>query len=526
MSPLTGTWPLVRLVVRRDRVRLPVWMVAILGMVYGSTAAVQEMYGTRAELVRYDETMSSSPAVIVMSGPPTALRTLGGVTVFEINTTVLVAVALMATFLVVRHTRAEEEAGRTEMLRSAMVGRHAPTAAALVAVGGATVAVAAGIALIMLGMGLPVEGSLSYGASIAAYGLAFTATAACAAQLTGHARGALGVGGAFLGVGFTLRAAGDVGDLALSGLSPLSWVQAVRPFADERWWPIGLLLGFTAGMLALAMWLTTHRDVGSGLVPARTGPASASARLGTAAGLAARLQGGALLGWAVGMFLGGIAFGSLSREVSALSALNEDFAETLAGMGGGVVDAFRATMLLLMGLVAAGFAVSSVLRMRSEETAGRVEPLLATGLSRRRWMAGNLLVTVAGTLLVVSAGGLGMGIADAVVQRDAGQVPRLLLSSLVYVPAALTPAALGVLLLGWLPQVAQATWSLPAFSFVVGWLGTVLDLPAWVVEASPYTHVPLVPSQPPAWAPLLWLTAVFVVLITFGITKSSKRDIA
>lgn len=526
VSTYTGTWPLVRLMLRRDRVRLPVWLLAILGVVYSSAEAVQGMYGTPEKLDVYAQTMANSAAVIVMSGPPTALHTLGGVTVYEINTTALVAVALMAIFLVVRHTRTEEEAGRTELLRSTVVGRHAPTTAALIVVGGATVVVAAGISAIMLGLGLPTTGSLAYGASIAAFGLAFTAIGACAAQATAHARGAVGMAAAFLGIAYALRAVGDVGTPALSWLSPMGWVQAVRPFGDERWWPILLLLVFATGMFAVAAVLTAHRDVGSGLLAARAGPGAAAPRLGTATGLAVRLQRGSLVGWTVGMFLGGIAFGSLSNEVSAMADLNEDFATALAGMSGGLVDAFRATMLLILALVAAGFTVSSVQRIRSEETSGRVEPLLATGLSRTRWLAGSLSVTFVGTLLVIGAGGLGMGLADAVVQGEAGQAPRLLVASLAYAPAAFALAGLGVLLVGWAPRAVAVVWGLLAFCVVVGWLGTVLDFPQWVTEMSPYSHVPQVPAEPMAWAPLLALVVFTVASVTVGATKLAKRDIA
>jgi ABC-2 type transport system permease protein len=526
MSTLTGTWPLVRLMLRRDRVRLPVWVLAILGVVYSSAAAVQGLYDTPAALARYAATMGGSPAVVAMSGPATALDTLGGVTVYEINTTVLVAVALMAVFLVVRHTRGEEETGRTEMLRSTVVGRHAPALAALTVVGAGTVAVAAGIGAIMLGLGLPAEGSLAYAASVAAYGLFFTAVGACAAQVTAHARGALGIAGALVGAAFALRAAGDVGNPLLSWLSPMGWAQAVRPFGDERWWPLLLLVALTAGVLALGAELTTHRDVGSGLVPPRAGPDHAPPRLGTAVGLAARLQRGSLIGWSVGVFVAGVSFGSLTNSVEEFIELNEEVARVFAGTGPSLVDAFLGTMLLFLALASSGFTVSSVLRMRSEETAGRVEPLLATGLTRRRWAAGALATTLAGTVLVAVAGGLGIGLAHGLVSGDLSQVPRLMLAALAYVPATLVLGAVGVVLVGWLPRAAVAVWAGMAFCFVVGWLAEVLGFPRWVVEMSPYSHVALVPAQDLGWGALLTLCAVSVGLVTLGITKLVKRDIA
>jgi len=523
---LSGTWPLVRLMLRRDRVRLPVWLLAILGTVYGSAAAVQSLYGTPEKLALYDSTMTSSAPVVVMSGPPVALDTLGGVTVYEINITVMVAVALMAIFLVVRHTRGEEEAGRIELLASTVVGRHAPTTAALLVVGGATVVVAVGVTAILLGFGLPAYGSLAYGAAVAAFGLAFTGVGVCAAQVTAHARGALGLSSAFLGVAFALRAIGDVGSGTLSWFSPMGWVQAVRPFGEERLWPVLLLLGFTAAALTLAAVLRTHRDVGAGLVAARAGRTTAGPRLGTAVGLPARLQRGSLIGWTAGLFVGGLSFGSLSGEVSKLVELNEEFGAAISTLGGNPVDGFLGTMLMLLALVAGGFTASSVLRLHSEEAAGRVEPLLATGLSRRRWAAGGLAVTAGGTVLVLTAGGLGLGLAAAVVQGDPGEVVRMVLSALAYLPAVLTLAGVGMALTGWWPRVAVATWAGLGFCFVVGWLGTVLRFPDWLTQISPYTHVPLVPAMDVSWAPMAWLSVFTVASVTVGLANLGNRDIA
>ena len=63
-------------------------------------------------------------------------------------------------------------------------------------------------------------GSLLYGASIAAVGLVFTGVGLVAAQVTEHARGAVGIGLAVLGVAFLLRAIGDVAENGLSWAVP------------------------------------------------------------------------------------------------------------------------------------------------------------------------------------------------------------------------------------------------------------------------------------------------------------------
>lgn len=522
---LTGTGTLVGFILRRDRIRLPVWLVAILGLVYASAAAAQGIYSTAAERTAYAETVGDSPAAIVMSGPATAVDTMGGITVFEVSTTAILGVALMAIFLTVRHTRAEEEAGRTELLRAGVLGRDAPLAAALIVVFAASVLVGAGVAVSMLGLGLPTAGSLVYGASIGAVGIVFSAIAALAAQATEHARGAIGLALAVLGAAFVLRGAGDAGSGTLSWLSPIGWSQAVHAYGGDRWWPLLVSMASVAVVVALATALIQRRDVGAGLVAARPGPPAASAWVAGPFGLAARLQWGAVISWAAGTFVGGIAFGSVGREVRDLLDSQPGLADVLTAGGTDIVDAFFGTALLVLALIAAGFTVGSVLRLRSEETSGRAEPLLATGLSRRRWSVGSLAVTLIGTVLVVGMGGLGAGLAHGIASDDMSQLPRLLAASLAYAPAPLVLGGLAVALFGWTPRAGAAAWGVLGVCFVIGWLGGLLDLPGWLVDLSPFSHVPSAPVDQITAAPLLWLGAVAVGLGALGVVGLRDRDI-
>jgi ABC-2 type transport system permease protein len=526
MTVFTGTASLVRLVLRRDRIRLPVWILAIVGLVQASAQAVADAYSTQAQIDTYAATMGSSPAAVAMGGPPVGLRTLGGIVVYETSITALVATGLMAVFLVVRHTRAEEEQGRTELLRSAVVGRHAPTAAALMVVWSACVLVGLGVVLALVSVELPASDAIVFGASVAAAGLVFAAVAACAAQLMTHARGAVGLSSAVLGAAFVLRAAGDVGNGRLSWASPLGWSQATRPFADQRWWPLAISLTVSLLLVALALWLATRRDLGLGLVAPRPGPAHASASLRGPAGLALRLQRGSIVGWATGIFLGGFAFGSLSRELETMVESNPTFAEYFAAAGGtSLVDSFFAVALLLLALIGTGFAVSSVLRIRAEETSGRLEPILATGVSRTSLLAGNLLVTLVGTGVVVAAGGLGVGIAQALVSDEPGSVGRMLGYGLVHLPAVLVLAALAVVLVGWAPRAVALCWSALAVCFVVAWLGGLLPIPAWVEAASPFTHTPQAPAEAVSAGPLVALGMLAATGVAAGLAGFRRRDV-
>jgi ABC-2 type transport system permease protein len=526
VSAFVGTRALVRLILRRDRIRLPVWLVAIIGLVYASADAVQSTYNNPEKVAIYARTVGKSPTSIVMNGPPTAVDTIAGIVIFEINSAAVIATALMAIFLVVRHTRAEEQDGRTELIRATVVGLYAPAAAALLVISAASLVVGAGLALGLIALELPAGGAIVYGASITAIGVVFAAVAAVAAQVTEHARGALGIAGSVLAASYVLRAIGDVRDGTLSWVSPIGWSQATRPFADDRWWPLLLSLALTVALLTVAAALISHRDLGAALVAPRPGPPAASPRMTNAVGLPARLQRGALIGWAFGMLLWGIAFGSVGREVEELLTNIPELKDALNITGGvDLVDAFFGTAMLILALVAAGFTVASTLRLRSEETAGRAEPLLATALSRVRWALGSILVTVVGTVLVLGAGGFGAGLAHGIATGDIEQLPRLLLIALTYVPAALVLAGVVVALFGWTPRLSPAAWGALAVCLVFGWLGGVLDLPAWLSNISPFTHVPSAPMESMAAGPLVALTAVAMALTAVGVLGLRRRDL-
>jgi ABC-2 type transport system permease protein len=177
-TAFTGVGQLIRFMLRRDRIYLSVWIGAIVAVTYASAAAVRRTYDTPAEIASYGANVGTSPAAIAMGGPPVALDEIGGVLIYETGLTAMIAVALMAVFVVVRHTRREEDAGRVELLGSTVVSPHAVITAAIVVAGGASVLVGLGVTLAFLGEQQPIAESLLFGAAVAALGVVFTGVAA------------------------------------------------------------------------------------------------------------------------------------------------------------------------------------------------------------------------------------------------------------------------------------------------------------------------------------------------------------
>ena len=525
MNNLTGSGALCRLILRRDRVRLAIWIATIAGLVYAQAASIIGLYRDPAELAAAARLVEDNAAFIAMAGPPLALDTVGGRTTFEISAFAMVLAGLMSLLLVSRNVRGDEEAGRVELLRSTVVGRHAPVPAALAVALAAEVLLGGLVALALVGAGLGAGGSAALGAGIAGVGLCFAAVAAVTSQVTVSARFASGLAGGALGASFVLRGIGDIGNGVLSWFSPMGWGQALRPFAGERWWPAALLLAATAALTAGAFAISSRRDLGAGVIQPSPGPARGMELLSRPIGLAARLHRGALTGWAGGLFLGGLAYGSVTGDVEDLIGDNQTMADLIAQGGGSVVDSFLATCLLVLALITAGFTVQAALRLRSEERAGRTEPILAAGVSRWRWAASHLGVVAVGSILVLAAGGLGTGISYALVAGDAGDLPRLVGGAVAYTPAVLVLAGLVMALYGLRPGAASAVWAALAVCFVVGFFGRLLSLPDWAQDLSPFQHVPRLPAAGFSLLPLVALSLAAVALAAAGGVAFRRRDI-
>jgi ABC-2 type transport system permease protein len=526
MTRLTGTGVFLRAFLRRDRWLL-LWFTLGTALLYWSQGySVDGIYTSQAEFDRAAASMGSNPAFIAMAGPARALNTTGGQVAWQASAFGAVVVGLMAMFVVGRHTRAEEESGREELLRSGVVSRAAPTTAAFLAAVVASAVVGTGVSASLLGYGLPAAGGWALGVGVFGCGVAFAGLALLAAQLTSTARATYGLTGAIIGLAYGLRAIGDVSGSFLSWLSPIGWYQAMHAYSGERWWPVLLLLALGALAAGSAYVVFERRDLGAGVWADRAGRDRAPRSLASGLGLAWRLQRSSVLGWSVGMFVGGVGFGSMGDDVETIMG-NSGFSKDLFNTTGApnLVDAFYAALTLMLALIAVGFTVSSALRPHSEEQAGRVEELLATGLTRTRWYLGHAVVTAAGTLVVLLASGVGIGLGYALVTGDGAAVLRLTGATFAQLSGLFVLGAVARLLYAVAPPATTLAWLGVVFCWVVLMFGELLSFPQWLIDLSPFSHLAAVPAVPMRWGPFLVVLAMAVGLSSLGLLAFRRRDV-
>lgn len=521
-----GTGHVLRFIVRRDRVRAPVWIVAVVGVVVASTASVIDLYSTPDDLASYATVVRADAALAAITGPGYGLDdpSQAAIVMNEMSMFTLVGVALILVFMVIRHTRAEEETGRAELVRSAPVGRHAALVAAMVWVGAIAVTIAVFVTLGML-LWLPFVGSLAFGAAIAALGLVSVGVAAVTAQIASTARAANSIAGALLGLAFLVRAVGDLGNGWLSWLSPIGWAQGIRAYAHERWWVLVPLLVLATSSMAGAVALSARRDLGHGLLAQRQGVPSAGPRLSSPLGLAVRLQRVSVISWAIGIGILGLFMGLVADQANAL-ADNEAVAQILSQAGSGTLtESFLATIMLMNALLASGFFVSSTLRLRSEERDLRVSPILATPVSRREWLWSHPTVAILGGTGVMLFGGLLTGLGDAVGVGDSKAIVPLIAAAFAWLPALFVMVAIPVALIGVAPRLAPLVWLVVAHATIVGILGRTLGMAQWMRDLSPFEHTPQLPAQGFDIVPIAAQLAVAAALIAIGTVGIRHRDL-
>ncbi|TDX08545.1 ABC transporter permease [Kribbella sp. VKM Ac-2566] len=526
MKSLAGTGGLIRLILRRDRVVLPLWIVLLVAISVSYVQEYGDLFPTPESRVKYAGNAGFITLYGELSGP-----SLGEFVTWRLGF-VPVMIGLISLLTVIRHTRVEEESGRRELLGATVVGRHAQLAAALTTVLGANLVLAVLLALGMHSQDLPLSGSVAIGLVYAGTGWFFAAVGAVAAQLTASAGTARGIAIGVLGGAYVLRAAGDTsahtdGPLAwLSYVSPIGWAQRIHPYAQNRWWLAVVLLAVTVLLVAVAVSLAVRRDVGAGILADRLGPADGT--LGSPLGLAWRLHRGLLAAWTVGFALLGLLFGGVAEGVGDMMRDDPGIQEMFQRLGGaaGLIDSFLAGVMTLVGLIASAYAVQATLRMRVEESSGRVEPVLATATSRWQWAASHLVFSLLGPAVALLAAGVAEGLAYGVAVGDVGgQLPRLIGAALAQLPAVWVLAAIAVAIIGFFPQASMASWAGPTVCILIGLVSAGVSTADWIRDISPFTHLPSLPGGSVSAGPFLVLLAIALLVGVAGLVGLRRRDL-
>ena len=520
LSMLTGAGTLLALAVRRDRIRLSVWIgVLTLMMVYAPNA-VKLAYPTEVERASR-VSLLKTPAGMMLGGPMFGRNEtdLGVMMANELMMTLIIAAAILAILTVIRHTRAEEEGGAAELVMSSVVGRYARTFAALVLVGAVNAVLAVTMTLAMSSVGFDPIDCAAMCLGITGVAMVFGAVAAVTAQLWRQSRTATGAAMAVLAAAALVRGVGDVinnSGSMLSWFSPIAWAQQMRAFVDVRWWPFALLVMLTLVLMGAAAALESRRQYDDGILPS-TGERPNAAPVRGVFGLNLVLQRGQVIGWGVGLFLFGLAFGSMTKSLEVAAKTNELMARVLAVEGN---NGIYTTLTQFLAAATTAFVVSTIFRLNHDEQSGIAEEVLAGSVFRWRWLLSAVGATLLGSAVLLTVAGLGNGLGAAVTIGEFDLVPRLTLAGVAQVPALMVIGGIAGLAVA--VRRAWIGWLAVTFVVLSLYLGALLRLPRWLINLSPVGRT-TVPSNVPVTA-LLVMTAVAAVVTGVALMIYRHRD--
>ncbi len=467
---------------------------------YVQPVGYRHAYPTPASRVGFAHSFAGNDALRLFYGYPYDLLTVGGYSAWRVAGVLALAAAVFGVLAAVRALRAEEDSGRAELVLAGCLGRGA-------AYGAALAAVAAGVAALwlaewagLLAGGLAAGPAAYLALATASVAAVFVGVGAVASQLAPTRRTALQLGTAVVGVSLLVRVLADTSAGAgwLRWATPLGWAEELRPFTGAR--PLVLLLPVTASALlvGLAARIATGRDLGTGLLRSRDSAPPRLRLLSTPLAQALRGERATLGVWLGGVGVFAVIFGMVSASISSAGISRAVRAE-VAKLGSGSLltsTGYLAFVFVFFILVVSLFACAQLAAVRREEAEQRLETLFALPVGRRGWLAGRLALAAGGAVALALTAGLCMW-AGAVSQGVGVSLAQMLEAGANCLPVALLFLGVAALAYAVVPRASAAlAYSLVTVAFLWELVGSLLGVPRWLVQATPFAHVGYVPTQP------------------------------
>ncbi len=471
----------------------------------GGGVAASE-YGTldaRHELAVLSATLP--PVMRGLYGNPVNVDTLGGFVTWHYGAYIALLASLWSILALSSTLAGEARRGCLDFVAAAPLPRMV---IALEKLAGHVTALAAAAAVIALaawavgaffavfpGDEVSPAAAAGFGVGIAIKALMAGAVAFALAALLGRGAAA-GIAGALLFGGYVVtsyRAVVPAFD-AVAGLSWLRWTADHLPLAGQSdWGSLGLVAVASALLLGIGIVAFARRDIG--ITGTTRMPGLPRALLGVG-GPVRRSFGEVLpasVAWGAGLGLYGLLMAAASRafvdELAKAPSFLEIIENMLPGMDWSTPVGFLELLFVDFGLVLVGLAAATLVAVRmGDESAGRCELLLATPLSRVRWVLASGIGAWLGIAVITAfvAAALAAGVSAA-----GGEVGTPLVGTLVLALYGAGLVGVGFAVGGLSgPSFAGPTVAaLVIGTFLVDVLGPVLTLPDWLQQLALTNHV-------------------------------------
>jgi ABC-2 type transport system permease protein len=522
---------LLVLMVRRQRVLIASWLVLLVALTSATVSAYQSTYSTPEQRRTATELAQQDPATTLMYGHLADPGSAALMFAWEIGAIATILAAIMAVLVAVSLTRAAEDDGTLEVVRTAGVDARVPLRSALVILAGIAAVLALGCtAGISQAVGhvdaVTWSGAAAFGTVVGLTFLIVGVIGVVLGQVAATAGGARVLGFAAVGVAFGIRALADTRQVGwLNWLTPLGLRATVRPFAENRWWPLAAYFVVVVALAWIAIVLADRREYGTGLIPRRDRRGTRM-NIHSCLGLTARLSRQSILIWTVAVACIGTLFSAMGSGVVQQSQQDDlgGFLGSQLGTGNPVAGYFG-YVGTIVGMAVTSFAVLGVLRGRQDELDGLTDHVLTTG--KRHWapLASQVAVTAVGSLIILVV----TGVLSALVAPTVMDGPDVDVRAFSYVigqwPATMVAAGWTAFLIGFCPRLTWLAWLPLIVGGVLALLGRLVGIPQSVRDFGIFQHVPDIASPSPDGWGLLVLLTVSATACLLGLAGITRRNI-
>jgi ABC-2 type transport system permease protein len=467
---------------------------------YIQPVGYRDAYPTLSSRLAFAHSFADNKAIRLFYGVPHNLLTVAGYTAWRVGGTLAIFAAVFGMLAAVRALRTEEDTGRMELVLAGSVGRGAAFLSAMVAL-------AAGVLILGIAefAGLVVAGQAAGGSAELALATVsvvpvFVGVGALTSQLASTRRVALELGGAAVGLFLALRVIADTSASAgwLRWATPLGWAEEVRPYTGAQPLALALPVAAAVALLVFAARIAAARDIGTGVLPARERSEPHLSLLSSPIAQALRSERAGLLVWISSIGAFAYITGVIAKSTSN-AGISKGLQREVSKLGTGSIltpTGYLAFVFIFFILAVSLFACAQIGAARHEEADERLETLLSLPVSRRGWLAGRLLLAFGGATAISLTAGL-LTWAGAESGGASVSLAGMLEAGANCLPIALMFLGIAALAYSIFPRAgAGLSYGLVTVAFLWDLFGSLLDVPKWLVEATPFVHVGLVPAQP------------------------------
>jgi polyether ionophore transport system permease protein len=469
-----------------------------LSLVMG--AAISQVFPTPESRLEVDKLIGGMPPQMVdFFGKPVALGTLGGYLTWKYGLVFVLATSLWSILGLSSTLAGEANRGSLDLVATTPFGKRRiaiEKVAAHVTMLGLSLAFMAVLLTVSsntfgnaaLGDQIVPLSALGFAVWLGFIALFFGGLAFALAPLLGRA-GAAGVAGTALAVLWSINGL-EAGPLV--ALSPFHWTESHVALTGMYDWPALALVGLVAlAFLAIGVELFSRRDMG---ITLGVGLPQLPAWLLGVRGPTSRAFGDQLpraVAWGIGLGVMGAMMASLAGSMSGQIAGDANLLRVVKTIfpnydftsAGGFLQLF-----VELFFIAAGFAAATLVsRWASDETGGRLEEVLATPLTRARWLVSGAVAAFLGAVVFTAI--FALAIAGGASSGGLAAGPALAGSaSLGLYAAALI--GVGVAIGGvWRTSLAaEVVAVLVIATYLVDLLAPPLNLPDWLHQLALTAH--------------------------------------